>query len=320
MDTQALIIFALVGVLLPMLACAATVIAVWWGVKPNVGTLPRSPFSTELYAVGAQVRGCSERCDGHATLLRRAVPALVMAITVVVAQHYAVGNLAFPPVDALGALPVCAALGIALGLLVCLVPPLWMGSKQTRIVSISLIIAAVVLPGLVTLPRPYSWLPTAIPHIVLAWLGLRVLLSAPNAVVAFLPTGVWLACMAATLVATGSLRLGQVIGSVAFAMLGLCIAGLVRPMAGLGEVSLLTAVALAGGALAQAVTFGETPQRAGILLCGVAPIGVAWIVSYLYKSRERPVAASLLACGWIVLVFGGFLAWYLHSTSQSSTP
>lgn len=318
MDTQALIMYAFVGVLLPLVACAITVIILWR--KPLAGGIVSdSGESTDLVTIDQYMRGGeSASAPTFQAKLRRVIPAIVLLITVIAAQHFAVGELSYPPRDALSAVSVSGLIGFLLGVVVCFIPFLRADSDHIKRYIVMIFIAAILIGNFVTLPRPYTWLPMGFTSMIMSWIMFRTLLTSSRSIVAFLPIGIWIACNAAVLISTGSARQSQIVGSVAFALLGLFIASLIRKSAGMGDVVLLTSTGMVGGALAQGVQLGETPRQTILIMSAVAPMCAVWAIIFTLKSKHRPILASILGCITIVAVTAALIAWYLNKVAQNS--
>ncbi len=271
MTSEQIIQLLLWGLATPLLAGFAVFLAVWW-------RRSESPAAIRLQTALSGVVG--------------------VAGAYVLSQSMMLGVPSVPAKEAAHWLPIAALAGAGLGVLELLVPRL-----ASKYASLAVIIGiGVVLPRTLTLEGRAEWLKPALLLWSLLWASLRVVSAVPTRFVGIIAMGILSACAAALLAASGSLKLGQLAGIAAFALLGSCLASVIRPgTRWVGPASGAVAALLAS-LLGQAVTFGSTPQSATMVLAGAAvaamPAGTLGIVKA--SSWKRVVLV-----GAVVAVIGG---------------
>ncbi|MBS0197062.1 MAG: hypothetical protein JSR77_09905 [Planctomycetes bacterium] len=239
MTSEQIIQLVLWGVATPLLAGFVVFLTVWWRRSESPATVVlQTALSGALGVAGAYV----------------------------FSQGMMLGVPSVPAKEAAHWLPIAALAGAGLGVIELLVPRL-----ANKYVALAVVIGiGVVLPRTLPLEGRAEWLRPAVLLWSLLWASLRVVCAVPTRFVGIIAMGILSACAAALLAASGSLKLGQLAGIVAFALLGSCLASVVRPgTRWVGPASGAVAALLAS-MLGQGIAFGSTPQSATMVLAGAA--------------------------------------------------
>ena len=244
MDPQTATQLLLLGVVLPFAASLASTSMSWWTAR---GILP-----------------LGDRRDRS----RAAVAAILAPLALlVVVQWVLLGEISFPPRNALHQVPLALVIAFVLGF-----AP---GPAPAAIA----VVAGLSRVMLSQTPQHEADAMTAI-----VW-GAGMLALAPHARptrgwTLFVPLGFTLASAAVALVTTGSLKLAQLAGAAAMTLLGVFLVSLTRPRLVIAGPALSVFVAMLAVTLAQGASFGETPRWLAFTIGLAGPAVAAGLVRW----------------------------------------
>ncbi|MBL9000524.1 MAG: hypothetical protein JNK25_05245 [Phycisphaerae bacterium] len=222
---------------------------------------------------------------------------LAFVITYGVAQGLLIGWPTIPPREAIQYLPLAAVLGALIGFL-----DLWIPLLRTRWAAVAVIAFAFVLPRIVPMSGKAAWLSDALLAWAILWTSMREIVKSPTRFVPVVTLGLIAACSAVALAGSGSLKLAQLAGIVAFASLGICAAQFMRLTVLLSGPAVGASTAVLASVLGQGVAFGSTPQASAAIIALSAAVAMPAAFLGTVKSVDRTRVALV---GAVVLLFAG---------------
>ncbi len=257
----------------------------------------------------------AESPGSRANLLRGTAQTLAFGAAAVGAQSFLLGAPTFPPADATHTTPFALIAGALLGIFAAIA-----ARKPVRLWALLLTIA---LAGLMfpaaQMPQGFGWVRWALVLWSCSYGGFSYLAAMPARSRLFLPLGMYAGVCGATLIASGSLALGELCVTAAFALLGVFAAVLVRPATVTTGPMLGAYLAWLAAMLAQGCTYGDTPLPAAAALAVGAP-ALAFLVYRVLGSRFKRLWISSIIAGVAVLILGGAVAAWAHNATSPATP
>jgi len=297
MEQSDLIHMLIWGVAMPLASSALVSLIIWWGQRGEPVVQQSNPWWKSPMRLGG------------AAIWRVATTGLVcIGLVFLVSQSMLHGAPTFPPREALHQIPVALLAGLTIGLIELFIPVL-----ASRITSIVVIALAVLLSTSIKMPKP--WIGDALIFWALAWSALKDWGYSSHRSVGLVTLGTFAAGAAAVLVTTGNLKLAQLSGVLAFAVLGIFLASRMRPMVAMAGPVLCGACAVIGSLVAQGIAYGDTPRQAGYTYAVGAPVLTVLIVPFV-AAFLKPSLRPWLAGSIPLVLAGGVAAWAIRATSS----
>lgn len=299
MEQSDLIQMLLWGVAMPLVSSFLVSLAIWWGQRGEPVVNEATPWWKSPMRLG-----------GAATWRVAMMGVVCVGLIFVLAQALLHGVQTFPPREALHQIPVALGIGLVIGIVELFVPVL-----ASRLASVVVVGLAVLLSTSVSLPKP--WIGDALVFWAVAWSALKEWGYSSHRSVGLVTIGTFAAGAAAVLVTTGNLKLAQLSGVMAFALLGIFAASRVRPLVTMAGPALCGACAVIGSLLAQGIAYGDTPRQAGYTYALGAPVLTVLFVPIaagFLKPKLRPWLAGSIP----LALAGGVAAWAILATSSAS--
>ena len=238
------------------------------------------------------------RADSASGPARRVIAgALACIIIYAVSQGLLIGWPTLPPREAIQYLPYAAVWGALIG---CL--DLWIPLLRTRWAAVTVIAIAFVLPRILPMSGKAAWLPDALLAWAILWTSMREIVKSPTRFVPVVTLGLIAASSAVALAGSGSLKLGQLAGIVAFTSLGICAAQVMRRTVLLSGPAVGASTALLASVLGQGVAFGSTPQASAAIIALSAAVAMPAALMGTLKPVDR---TRVVLVGAVVLLFAG---------------
>lgn len=288
------------GVAFPLVFSFLATLIIWWGQRGEPVVLQANPWWKSPMRVGGAA---------HWRIATTGV--VCVGLVFIASQAFLHGTPAFPPREALHLLPFALAVGVVIGLIELFVPVL-----ASRVTSIVVIGVAVLLSTSVKLPKP--WIGDALVFWAVGWSALKEWGYSSHRSVGLVTVGTFAAGAVAVLVTTGNLKLAQLSGALAFALLGIFVASRVRPLVAMAGPALGGACAVLGSLVAQGIAYGDTPRQVGYTYALGAPVLTVLIVPIVagfLKPKLRPWLAGAIP----LVLAGGVAAWAMRASSVSES-